>query len=77
MRVIPETLSYLTIQKRCGCLLFRARKSHFYLTLSPLEAPAQRKRRGYKEGKCNKCNRMQRPALALLCMLRQMFVLSS
>jgi hypothetical protein len=57
--VYPETLTCdLAIQKRCGCLLFRARKNHFSLTLSHLEALAQRKRRGYKEGKCNRCNRM-------------------
>jgi len=59
MHVILETQSYLAIKKRCGCLLFGARKSQFYLTLSTLESPAQRKRREYKEGKCNRCNRMQ------------------
>ena len=48
----------------------RGSKELLYLTLSHLETPGQRKRCGYKEGKCNRCNRMQRPALALLCMLR-------
>ena len=48
----------------------RCSKELYYLTLSHLETPGQRKRRGYEEGKCNRCNRMQRPALALLCRLQ-------
>ena len=48
----------------------------YFMIFQHLKAPAQRKRCGYKEGQCNRCNRMQRPALASLCMLQQRCLLS-
>ena len=35
----------------------RGSKELYFITLSHLETPAQRKPCGYKEGKCNRCNR--------------------
>ena len=37
----------------------RGSKELYFIILSHLETPAQRKPCGYKEGKCNRCNRMQ------------------
>ena len=45
----------------------RGSKELYFITLSHLETPAQRKPCGYKEGKCNRCNRMQQRLHCFAC----------
>jgi hypothetical protein len=64
--VYPETLKCdLTIQRSCERRLFAPRKNLLFITLFMLKAPAQLQRCGYKEGKCNRCNRMQRASACI------------
>lgn len=45
----------------------RGSKELYFIILSHLETPAQRKPCGYKEGKCNRCNRMQQRLHCFAC----------